>query len=203
MSNLSPIFFIVGIFFLVVILPGTLFYFKKHKSYLGKNQLKRLKEDEDFDVAQMIYGLNNSFLVAIDYDLAKVAYIEDDHHLLLNFSDILGAKVLNKNEIHNLSAHSGVRQPALVGKNLLVDPSTIITPENEADGKITPSILLHLSLSLKHLPDIYINCFDFKYHTVSPTRAKHISYSAGMELAHNLESIFTYISNIHRPLQDN
>lgn len=192
MENFPFILLIIGLFFLIVILPGTLFYFKKHNSELGRNILKELKEDEDFDVAHIVDGFNNSFYVAIDYDRNKVAYIEDDYRLVLKFDDIIAAHVLSKGEVEELKASSSITDRALIGKNLLLNCNEVIKDKHEE--KLYPSILLHLSLSLEKTPDIYINCFDYKDHTVTPSRSKLLMYKNGMALATNLASLFNYIS---------
>lgn len=195
MTDLSIVLFIVGIFFIIIVLPGTLFYFKKNHRNRGINQLKQLKHDSDFDVAHLIHGLNDSFLVAIDYDLAKVAYIEDDVHFMINFEDVLGAHVLSRSEVETLvSDRSFINQPALIGHNLLVHPKVVDNDKrnNSSHGELT--VLLHISLNIKDIPDIYINCFDSRDHTVFPSKSKRLNYEQGVELAKKLESLFNYIS---------
>lgn len=200
MTFLSLIFIVVGILFLIIMVPRTFYYFKKQHDSLGKVQLEKLKQNNNFDAAHLVYGLNNSFLVAIDYDLGKIAYLEDDNHLLLDFDDIVAVDVLTGEEVAQLTVNSPIGQPALVGGNLLVGISNdnIYLEQNgvkELRKTInnSSSILLHLQLSLKHLPDLYINCFDSKDHTVSHSKRKESTYANGVELASKLESLFQYI----------
>lgn len=197
MTDFSIFLMLVGIVVLLILIPRSYYYIRRHQNYLGRNQLKRLKKDNDFDVAHIVYGPNHAFFLAIDYDLGKVAYIEDDNHLLLNFDEIINVNILTYEEIASLGSKQAFNQRAYIGKNLLVEGDDIsIEVKEKKLEEWKPYILVHLELSLAHLPDVYINCFNSKAHTVSWDAIKETDFEDGMEMAENIKALFVYIIEV-------
>lgn len=194
MTDFSIFLMLIGIIVLFILIPRTYYYIQKHQNSLGRNQLKRLKKDNDFDVAHIVYGPNHAFFLAIDYDLGKVAYIEDDNHLILNFTEVLSVNTLTYEEVAHLSSKPSFDERASIGRSLFVQGEGMdIEVQSKGDEDWKPYILVHLQLSLKHLPDVYINCFNSKAHTVSHDALKETDYEDGAELAAKIEALFLYI----------